>query len=410
MYGKEEKNEKKSLFTILKKKNKGFTLIELLAVIVILAIIMIIAIPSVLDTMDTARRKTFTEYITKIYTNGEKKYIEDIMKGSGSKCKLYNIRTDLGLNNTGDYNGYIVINKVDGVTSYYITLWDNNFYVSALKYTDTNIKNLTLNDFTSDEIDELSKETLIDASGCTSYSEGDTVVNVNSVGKAIAYEYGVCESGDEDACVRNSCYKNNSENSCAAGTMIDIAVNSNTTLRFNVLFDKGSTLVLQTQSVIGKSNWGTYSSYGPTTALANLESLTNGWTNVNQITYSLGTTVFKNNQYTYCDVVHSGESYSCTSNAYTMDERKARARLITVQEAQSLLGEATWDRTLWSNIYDNNQFLLYNVESYKGYMTSNITYSSQVISIKSRGIVYSYNLIYDTYDLKAVVEVNKNSI
>jgi type IV pilus assembly protein PilA len=43
------------------KKKKGFTLVELLAVIVILAIIMIIAIPAVLNTMQTARKKSFME-------------------------------------------------------------------------------------------------------------------------------------------------------------------------------------------------------------------------------------------------------------------------------------------------------------------------------------------------------------
>ena len=51
-------------------KRKGFTLVELLAVIVILAIIMIIAIPSVLDTLDTARKKTFIEYVFKVYQTG----------------------------------------------------------------------------------------------------------------------------------------------------------------------------------------------------------------------------------------------------------------------------------------------------------------------------------------------------
>ena len=51
----------------MKKKN-GFTLVELLAVIVVLAIIMIIAIPSVLDVMNTARKKAFVMYVDKIVT------------------------------------------------------------------------------------------------------------------------------------------------------------------------------------------------------------------------------------------------------------------------------------------------------------------------------------------------------
>ena len=54
----------------MKKTNKGFTLVELLAVIVILAIIMIIAIPAVLETMQSARKKTFKEYAMKVTNEG----------------------------------------------------------------------------------------------------------------------------------------------------------------------------------------------------------------------------------------------------------------------------------------------------------------------------------------------------
>ena len=64
------------------KDRKGFTLVELLAVIVILAIIMIIAIPSVLNTLEIARKKTFIEYVTKVYETGLNKYLEQITTGT----------------------------------------------------------------------------------------------------------------------------------------------------------------------------------------------------------------------------------------------------------------------------------------------------------------------------------------
>ena len=57
------------------KKNKGFTLVELLAVIVILAIIMIIAIPAVLNTMETAKRKSMINFAEKIINEVEKTYM-----------------------------------------------------------------------------------------------------------------------------------------------------------------------------------------------------------------------------------------------------------------------------------------------------------------------------------------------
>ena len=67
----------------MKKTNKGFTLVELLAVIVILAIIMIIAIPAVLQTMKSARQKTFREYVTKVYTAAQNSYLSESTLGSG---------------------------------------------------------------------------------------------------------------------------------------------------------------------------------------------------------------------------------------------------------------------------------------------------------------------------------------
>ncbi len=112
------------------KKNKkriinGFTLVELLAVIVILAIIMIIAIPAVLDTMQAARRKTFVEFIQKVYTTGERKYIEDSSFGNISNYNpayyVYSIQDDLGMPTTGENKGAFYIYR-DGSTTYYIII------------------------------------------------------------------------------------------------------------------------------------------------------------------------------------------------------------------------------------------------------------------------------------------------
>ncbi len=89
----------------MNKRNKGFTLVELLAVIVILAIIMVIAIPSVLETITTARKKTFLEYIDKVASSTQTKYAEDTGKGLAhtSSNIMYDIKKDLGLTNTGTF-------------------------------------------------------------------------------------------------------------------------------------------------------------------------------------------------------------------------------------------------------------------------------------------------------------------
>lgn len=80
----------------MKKKN-GFTLVELLAVIVVLAIIMIIAIPSVLDVMNTARKKAFVMYVDKIVTAVQAQYLYDANGGAiqGAGFYVYDITSDL---------------------------------------------------------------------------------------------------------------------------------------------------------------------------------------------------------------------------------------------------------------------------------------------------------------------------
>ena len=125
------------------KKNKGFTLVELLAVIVILAIIMIIAIPAVLQTMQSARQKTFKEYVTKVYTTGQNAYLSNQTLGgnasgvkpvnvklSGNDCVAFDVKTGLGLSSTGSYDGAVVVcpaTTVGASTKIYVGLKDDNY-------------------------------------------------------------------------------------------------------------------------------------------------------------------------------------------------------------------------------------------------------------------------------------------
>ncbi len=133
------------------KDRKGFTLVELLAVIVILAIIMIIAIPSVLGTLETARRKTFVEYITRVMEAGQNQYLTQLSSDSLPKEKcvrtsehkkpcyvetwdmteyFYDITTDLGLSSTGSYKGYVCIIPTSGdltQPNILVALYDTNY-------------------------------------------------------------------------------------------------------------------------------------------------------------------------------------------------------------------------------------------------------------------------------------------
>lgn len=113
----------------MKKKN-GFTLVELLAVIVVLAIIMIIAIPSVLEVMANARKSSFVLYVEKMVKDVQTQYMYDANGGElhGKGYYVYNIKEDLNLTSTGNYEGYILVNasNVDDV-QYYVYMWDENY-------------------------------------------------------------------------------------------------------------------------------------------------------------------------------------------------------------------------------------------------------------------------------------------
>ena len=173
------------------KHKRGFTLVELLAVIVILAVIMIIAIPSVLTIMTTARQRTFSEYVTKAVTAAEKKYMSDTMMGEipGSSCYLYDITKSIGLENTGDNKGYILIDasKKDNL-NYYTSMYNNEYKLLNFNYTKDNKK-------INDRIESIEDKNTIDnnkiiyelsiiSSNCTSVS-----FNLEDHGYSDSFEY-----------------------------------------------------------------------------------------------------------------------------------------------------------------------------------------------------------------------------
>lgn len=152
---------------------------------------------------------------------------------------------------------------------------------------------------------------------------------------AIAYNYDEtsCITGDEATCEKTTCYKNKTEGSCKAGTIIKYKVNDLETISFHVMFDDGKKLTMQSQkNTIYNTEWNQQErSEGPLTALIALENQTKSWSNVNSITYSAGTTIFRENPYTKCIL-----PTNCPENAYTLENRTAKARMITMQEAIKL--------------------------------------------------------------------------
>ncbi len=78
----------------------------------------------------------FSEYITKVYTAAQNKYIADIAS-SGFAKECYSVENDLGLSNTYKYKGYICIKKNNNdETNIYISLTDGKY----ITYTKANDK------------------------------------------------------------------------------------------------------------------------------------------------------------------------------------------------------------------------------------------------------------------------------
>ena len=126
------------------KKNKGFTLVELLAVIVILAIIMIIAIPAVLNTMETAKKKSMVNFANKLINELSKQYVakmtfDNYIRPADDTFIVFDITKDLGLTNTGEYYGLAAIELLkddDGkeYTNYDVEIYSNDYYLSYNTY------------------------------------------------------------------------------------------------------------------------------------------------------------------------------------------------------------------------------------------------------------------------------------
>ena len=178
------------------------------------------------------------------------------------------------------------------------------------------------------------------------FSEDINYTNANIVA---AYKYDetsssstYCVIGEESTCKKISLVKGKTY---PAGTIIKYKVNSSTTKYFHILHDDGDTLTLQQrENTVNGVAWGkttdTCDTYyhssnctGPLNALSALESATTNWSNVNNQTYTIGTTKI-NGTVVNGNCEHSG--LSCTTSLFTFTKTNVKARLIFVQEATSI--------------------------------------------------------------------------
>ena len=226
-----------------------------------------------------------------------------------------------------------------------------------------------------------------------------------------------CITGNESTCVKSTCYKTKTSGSCPVGTIIKYKVNDSDIVTFHVMYDTGSTMTMQSQkNILYGTRWyqsdptnGFSNTTGPIVALPALESATAGWTNVNNQTYTMGTTTFKTNAYTGCSTYSS-----CATNTYTLASRTAKARMITIQEAKYLGCTATNKSCpIWMNNYlpqstSYGGTINDTTDRNTGYWTMN-AYPSNIYYawfVSSHGSVQNYDA-YAPFGIRAVVVVSK---
>lgn len=185
-------------------RKKGFTLIELLAAIVIISVLMIIAIPALLNSGSSAKKKTFALYTDKIFLAAKDLEMANVYEyGFDSQIRVYDITTELGLIDTQDYEGYVVINNCTGETKYTTFLWNNEFNVMNFNLGSGDINDVVTSNSSESFTKFTSKEELIEhynldsCSGNYLYASTvtlsitDTFNCMNGVGEGGLYLHGL---------------------------------------------------------------------------------------------------------------------------------------------------------------------------------------------------------------------------
>jgi len=222
-----------------------------------------------------------------------------------------------------------------------------------------------------------------------------------------------CVTGEESTCVQIP-----EPETYEPGTIIKYKVNDKEEKYFHVVSDNIDTLTLQhRENVVIATAWykdANDNSKGPLTILPALETATSTWTNVLDQTYTMGTTIFKDNAYTGCTSTTS--TISCTKNLYTLGQRTAKARMITGQELRSLgctVNKNSCPIWIYNYLYNSTENGgTANQGEYgkdTGYRTMSASSSTayEALTVENTGRVLGYGSVFSHFGARPVVVIPK---
>ena len=269
------------------------------------------------------------------------------------------------------------------------------------------------------------------------YTDTMDIRKYSNIVSAYTYNASTCVTGEESTCVATTCYKSTTANSCKAGDIIKYKVNDTDIVTFHVMYDKGTTMTMQSQkNIVRNTPWMGKEDYtnantdatscshdacvdeGPLTAMKALERTTQGWTNVDSQFLTMGRTEFIGNLNTGCNVYNN-----CTKLTYSWESspRTGKARMITLQEAVDLGCTDTnsscpkWmynylsNSTSYGGTVNDTALDPATAKGMLGYWTMNASsyYANNAWGISPKGIAASLNLYSNNYGIRAVVSIKK---
>ena len=326
----------------MRRNKKGFTLIELLAVIVILAVIALIAIPLIMNIINKANKSAFKDTAYGILSAGELYFAEQQL-GEMSENVEFTFPTDEIKVKGNIPSGTKLRVNIKGETA--LAMSDGKYCITK-GYSDNDITMV-------EEFENCNIPYILETVATTS-------TKVTSIASCLEY-------GTE----------------CATGTAFAIKVNDTETKDFYVIKDDGTTVTLMMSEKIGeKVAWyadADDNSYGPVTAIAHLDDLTDEeWNNISK------------KPYTYSGLAEDGKTRKYEDITKTM-----RARMITYEEANTIK-------------IANGGTLPDYMSSNAGYWTSTVRHNS---STSAYGVGYNDSLAWDyvnrKYGVRPVIELSK---